>query len=125
MTRSSSSQNEANDARDAPWRLIIEPRNPLGAKIGQRIRLVIREQELVWYSFLLYGVPLISLLVGTFSGSILGSQWGWGKGADAFGVILGVGLTVLSFLWVKQYIRRHEKQKSYQPVVVKILNGEE
>lgn len=109
---------------DGSGRLMIEATDPLGAKVGQRIRLEIRERELVWYSFLLYGVPLISLLVGTFGGSILGSRLGWDKGADAFGVILGVGLTGLSFWWVKQYVRSQDKHKSYRPVVVKILNGE-
>jgi sigma-E factor negative regulatory protein RseC len=108
---------------DESGNLIIEASDPVGAQMGQRIRIAIRERALIGYSFLLYGVPVISLLVGAFGGTLLGMRLGWGQGAEILGVLVGIGLTAASFILVKQYIRKQEPNESYRPVVVDILSG--
>jgi sigma-E factor negative regulatory protein RseC len=110
-------------ATDESGDLIIEARDPIGAKVGQRIRLVIREERLIGYSFLLYGFPLISLLVGAFGGTWIGGLLGLGSGTDVLAVGSALGLTVMALLFSKTLVRKLETSKSYQPVVVEILNG--
>lgn len=103
--------------------LIIEASDPVGVRVGQRIRLAIQEKVLIGYSFLLYGVPLLSLLAGAFGGTLLGSALGLDRGAGALGVLAGIGLTIGSFYFVKGYVQSHENTKSYRPVVIEILAG--
>jgi positive regulator of sigma E activity len=108
---------------DDSGELTIEAKDPIGVTVGQHIRLAIREQSLLWYSFLLYGLPVISLLTGVFAGSFIGARLGLEGGADVFALALGFGLTLISFLKVRQYVRKHDREPSYQPVVVEIVNG--
>lgn len=46
-------------------------RNPLGAKIGDKVRIVIKGSKILSASFLLYGIPLILLIVGISLGYYL------------------------------------------------------
>jgi sigma-E factor negative regulatory protein RseC len=103
--------------------LIIEAKDPIGAKVGQRIRLEIQEASLTEYSFYLYGLPLVALVIGAFGGTWIGSRLGLGSGTDVIAVAAALGLTVAALLFSKSRIRKMEASKSYQPVVIEILEG--
>lgn len=103
--------------------LIIEAKDPIGVKVGQRIRLEIQEASLAEYSFLLYGLPLIGLVAGAFGGTWIGDLLGMGSGTDLFAVASALGLTVLALFYSKSRIRKMEATKSYQPVVIEVLEG--
>lgn len=103
--------------------LIIEAKDTLGVKVGQRVRLAIREQSLFWYSFLLYGMPLLGLLVGAFLGHAIGIAVNLEGGSSLLAIGLGLLLMVISFLGGKRYIQRLDREQTYRPSVVEIIDG--
>ena len=107
---------------DSAGGLIIEARDTLGVKVGQRVRLAIREQSLFWYSFLLYGMPLIGLLVGAVAGQIIGKILEWETGTDLLAIGLGLVLLSGSFLGVRRYVRKLDREQTYRPVVLEIID---
>ena len=62
-------------------------------------------------------------LGGRMGGSIIGNRFNLGVGSDLLAIGLGLGLTGISFLKVKQYIHRHDRDQTYRPVVIEIVNG--
>jgi len=106
---------------DSEGELILEAKDPLGVEVGERIRVAIQQKNLLWYSFLIYGFPLLSFIGGIIGGTWIGTVLGLEGGRDALAVFLGFGLTALSFSWVRKYIQHHDQVQSYLPVVVEIL----
>ena len=107
---------------DSSGGLIIEAKDTLGVKVGQRVRMAIREQSLFWYSFLLYGMPLLGLVTGAALGHMIGKMLELNTGTDLLAVVLGLVLLSISFLGVRGYIRKMDREQAFRPVVVEILD---
>ena len=52
--------------------MVVEALNAIGAKVGDKVRIVTSSRSFLQSSFLLYIVPLLSLIVGGILGQIIG-----------------------------------------------------
>ena len=53
--------------------------NPVGASVGDRVKIVLAERVLLKSSFYLYLVPAVGLMAGCVLGNYLGKYYGWDK----------------------------------------------
>ncbi|MBF0446884.1 MAG: SoxR reducing system RseC family protein [Magnetococcales bacterium] len=106
--------------REAPIRVL----NPLGAKVGQRVELEISEQQLLKASFLVYVLPIISLIFFGVLGRYLAVRFGVAADlAEGLGGLVGVAALVLTFWWLSRLNDYLEGDEGRRPVIRKILTG--
>ncbi|MDI6793830.1 MAG: SoxR reducing system RseC family protein [bacterium] len=91
--------------------MIIQVENSIGARVGDQVKLEIEVEEVLRSAFLLYGLPLLGLLIGFLGGGVvIGSEPG----------IIGGGLTGLglTFLGLHIYDKRLKKLGREKGVIV-------
>lgn len=95
-------------------------RNPVQAEVGERVILEIAEGHFLWASFLVYGLPIISmLLVGSLARS-LALSWG-GVDAESIGAIAGLASLFLSFYGLSRYNALIQGDANQQPVISRVI----
>ncbi|MFP4084538.1 MAG: SoxR reducing system RseC family protein [Desulfonatronovibrio sp.] len=99
--------------------MVIEALNPHGAKQGQEVVVTYQMEDQLKASFILYIIPLISLVAGAAAGvwlDPLGNQ-------DLSSVSGGFGLLVFSYLAIRAYSRnKYSGKRGFQPVIHEILS---
>ncbi len=97
--------------------------NEASAKVGQKVRVAIKDYTYVSGSFFFYGVPTFALIAGGILGLAVFSEWFPGKDPEAVAAVSAFVCMVLSLLVVKLWSRSAERKSVYQPVVVEILDN--
>jgi len=85
---------------------------------GDRVVIGIPEHALVTGSFLIYIVPLFSLIIGAIIGGSINDMMGWSH-RDGISILLGVTSLVVSFSWLKKLLHNSDKNSRYQPVILR------
>lgn len=85
---------------------------------GDRVVIGIPEHALVTGSFLIYIVPLFSLMIGAIIGASLNDMMGWSH-QDGISILLGFTSLVVSFSWLKRSLHKSDKSNRYQPVILR------
>ena len=110
-------------AGDASQARSVEAYNPLGAQVGDQVRLSVTTRSFLRSSFLLYIVPLIALVFGAVAGKEIAPLFENGLDANALSAIMGTGLMALSFLVIRLVNMRLSK-KNYMPQITAVVRGE-
>lgn len=92
----------------------LEALNKANAAIGQRVKIVSDTSHVLKASFMVYIVPLLSLLLGLFLGELLE---GFLAGPARLDIIMGVVFLLASFLLVRAYDRKLAGRQAYATVV--------
>jgi sigma-E factor negative regulatory protein RseC len=100
---------------------LMEAVNPLGAKKGQRVRVVVAPQMYLKASIILYGIPMAVFIAGAILAKKLAIQYGSEANSDLWAFIAGTVCLVISFLFIRAYSKKVEKTQEYKPVIVEIL----
>ena len=90
----------------------IETITPL--KVGQLVEIGLSEQSLIKSAFLMYCVPLFTLLFSTLLFDSLLSH----ELVSVFFIFIS---TALSFLGVRWYAQKLNRKSAYQPVLLRVL----
>lgn len=101
----------------------IEALNLAKAKIGQKVRVVMKPYTYLKGSIIIYGIPALALIIGAIIGKeFLSSLPPFvGFDPDIVSAISGFGAFILSFLIVKLWSGKLEKKIEYKPVIQEIL----
>lgn len=84
-------------------------------KIKDRVEIDLANQTFLKATALMYGLPLVSLLVGLGMGLVVPEDWGsYGREMAMLGG--GLGLMTLSFMW----IRKKDRNKQYRELLPRI-----
>ncbi len=97
--------------------------NEAGAKVGQTVRVAIKDLTYVSGSFFFYGVPTFALIAGALLGLGVFSDMFPDINPDSIAAVSGFVSMVLSLIVVKLWSRKAERKSVYQPVVVEILDN--
>ena len=97
----------------------LKVQNTLNAKPGDEVVLGMEEHALVMGSLLVYGVPLLMLLLGALMGEARASPLG--MDAELLPVVTGATGFVLAFLLVRGVLRRTAVGLQMNPVMLRIL----
>ncbi len=99
----------------------MEAANPLGAKKGQKVKVVVAPQVYLKASIILYGVPMASLVGGAIIGKNLALKYAGEASSDLWAFISGMICMAVSFIFIRMYNKKVEKTQEYKPVIVEIL----
>jgi len=99
----------------------MEAANPLGAKKGQKVKVVVAPQVYLKASIILYGVPMATLVGGAIIGKNLALKYAGEANSDLWAFIAGMICMAVSFIFIRMYNKKVEKTQEYKPVIVEIL----
>lgn len=91
---------------------VIELENTLGAKVGDRVRIELHSGAVFKASLILYGIPLIALLLGVLLGSRI---------SDLAGALIGIGAAVAALIAIRLFEPRIRRKHSFDPRMLEIL----
>lgn len=99
---------------------LIEVQNPLGASVGEQVRIATSTKSFLQSSFLLYIVPLIALVIGAVAGKLVGENLSTGLDPNLLSAVFGVFFMIGSFVILRVGSSALDKT-SYMPKVVEII----
>lgn len=100
----------------------IRAHNPLNAEVGERVVLEMTESHLLWASFLVYGVPIVALVLGGVLCRSLALSLGIGD-SDSVGALGGLAALVISFYGLHRYNQHIRNDESQHPVIARVVAG--
>ena len=99
----------------------MEATNPLGAKKGQRVKVVVAPQVFLKASIILYGIPMAVFVAAAIIGKNIGERYSGEANSDLWAFLSGVAFTLVSFFFIRRYNKKVERTQEYKPVIVEIL----
>jgi sigma-E factor negative regulatory protein RseC len=103
--------------------MLVEALNPLGAQVGDRVRLVTSTRSFLQSSFILYIVPLIALIIGAVAGQQIGLSGMVGIDPNLLAALIGTACLVGSFLFIR-FVSRAIPRETYMPRIIEIIREE-
>ncbi len=100
----------------------MEAVNPLGAKKGQKVKVVVAPQLYLKASIILYGIPMAAFIGGAIVAKNLALKYGAEANSDLWAFLSGTACLLVSFLFIRAYNKKVEKTRKYKPVIVEILS---
>jgi sigma-E factor negative regulatory protein RseC len=99
----------------------MEATNPLGAKKGQKVKVVVAPQVYLKASIILYGIPMTVFIAAAIIGKNLAQKFSGEANSDLWAFISGMALMAVSFFFLRRYNKKVETTQEYKPVIVEIL----
>ncbi len=99
----------------------MEASNPLGAKKGQKVKVVVAPQVYLKASIILYGIPMTVFVAAAIIGKNLAEKFSGEANSDLWAFISGMALMAVSFFFLRRYNKKVETTQEYKPVIVEIL----
>lgn len=91
---------------------IIELENTLGAKAGERVVIELHPGGVFKSSLILYGIPLVALLLGVLLGSRI---------SDLAAALMGIGAAAISLMIIRLFDKGFEKKACFKPEMKRIV----
>lgn len=98
--------------------------NHIGAKVGDQVELSMENVNFFRASFFLYGIPLISLLVGLFLGIAIFQSMAL-KYYDIFAILLGLVFMAITYVILRKNKDKFADNQRYMSVITGIKHGGE
>lgn len=100
--------------------LVMDARNSIGAKVGQKVLVKIAETNMLKAAFIVYIMPLLSAAIGAVTGGEVAACFNAGF-VIAGQIIGGVIIFFAAIYLVLRYDRHAKSSTAMQPVVIKVL----
>jgi sigma-E factor negative regulatory protein RseC len=97
--------------------------NAAGAKVGQKVKLVMKSYTYFKGALLFYIIPLISLFAGAVLGKLYLPELVSVKDTDLLAAVGGLLAFVLSFIPIKIVTSKISKKTDYKSVIKSVVEG--
>ncbi len=107
---------------------VVEVKNPIGARVGQVVKITMESKQLLFISFIVYFLPILALILGIVLGMAFTDAFGLaseGRLGDIISVTLGLFLMIATFFFIRGWDRRVAGTSKMKPVAVDIVEEEE
>lgn len=101
--------------------MVIECSNLCNAKLNDRVEIMLEESNFFKAVMIMYGIPLISFILGIGLGSIITNMLNM-KNSEVTAFILGIIFVIISYLWIKSK-ESYWKNRGFTPKAVKIAES--
>ena len=99
--------------------MMVEAVDPIGVHENDMVQVSIPTDSALQASFVVYGIPLIALILGVLGGEYLGKVFGISTVLEILG---GFGLLGISLIFVKYYDNIFRQNRKNQPVIIKVIH---
>jgi sigma-E factor negative regulatory protein RseC len=96
----------------ASGKMMLEAENPVGAKMGDRVEVEISSAARVLGPLLVFGTPILFLLLGIIIGGLI---------SETAGIVLGIIFLVVGFLFLKLIDEYVTRQKKFRNRIIRVL----
>jgi len=100
--------------------IVLDARNPLDAKIGQRVVIEIQEVNMLKAAFIVYVLPLLAAFAGAMTGGWLAAKTGYE--ATWFQLVGGFIFFAFAVFYIKVFDRASRSDVAMQPIIIRILS---
>lgn len=100
--------------------MVLDARNSVGAKPGQRVLVEIKEINMLKAAFTVYILPLVAAFAGAIIGDFIGRFLGFEELISR--LIGGSGMTLLSIWYIKYYDNSARMDDKMQPTIIQIIS---
>lgn len=100
--------------------VVIEAKNPIGAKTGQRISFQMKETNMLMAAFIVYIAPLIAVVLGILVGEVIAKKLGYS--VRDFQIGGGIIFFILSLFNIKKFDKFSHNNDKMQPVITQIIS---
>lgn len=104
--------------------VILEVENPIGATVGQIVRVTAEAQRVILASLLVYVLPVIVLVVAMYFTQQAAFNMGYGESAEIAGIIGGLGAMVLVFGVIRLLDKKISDTREFKPVITEVVPEE-
>ncbi len=102
--------------------MIAEAQNPIGAKVGDNVRMELNSKLALKAIIITLGFPILMLLLGVIATNYLITQI-YKIESQIISIIVGILLLILSFIPVKIYEKRIKNSGYCSLTIVEIINS--
>jgi sigma-E factor negative regulatory protein RseC len=99
----------------------MDASNPLNAKKGQRVKIVLAPQIYLKAAIILYGLPVAAFITAAIIVKKLTIPIAGDQRSDLWAFVAGAVCLVVSFFFIRGYNKKVEKTQEYKPTIVEIL----
>jgi sigma-E factor negative regulatory protein RseC len=99
----------------------LEALNPVKARVGQTVRVVMKPYSYLKGSIIVYGIPALALVIGAILGKEIFSPYFKGVDPDVVSAFFGFGACIIFFLFIKIWSSKIEKKQELKPVIEEII----
>lgn len=100
----------------------IEALNHVNARVGQKVKIVMKTYTYLKGSIIVYGIPALALIIGAILGKEVFSKYFREMDPDILSAVFGFGAFVIFFLLIKLWSGRVEKKMESKPFIEEILS---
>jgi sigma-E factor negative regulatory protein RseC len=102
--------------------MVIEAINPVQAKPGQTVSIIISPISYLKGTMLVYGFPMIALIAGAIIGKNIGERFFGSASSDLAAAIAGFTAFIAAFLFARIWSRKAESKTENKPIIEKIIS---
>jgi sigma-E factor negative regulatory protein RseC len=99
----------------------IDALNPINARVGQKVRIVMRPYSYLKGSLIVYGIPALALVIGAILGKEVFSSFFTGVDPDLISASFGFGAFAIFFLLIKIWSSKVNKKQELKPIIKEII----
>ncbi|ATW25904.1 SoxR reducing system RseC family protein [Candidatus Formimonas warabiya] len=100
--------------------MVLEARNPVGAKPGQRVAFEVKEVNMLKAAFIVYMLPLVAIFLGAWGGNWVSHHFG--LPVLLLQITGGLLAFILSVIYIKFFDSAAHGNSQMQPVITRILS---
>lgn len=103
--------------------MILTAENSIEAELGDNVQIELNTENFLFASFILYGIPLLALILGISSGYYLFKNLRYEDGiAQLVAFASGIVLLAVSYLIIKNNESKIGKMKRFKPRLIRVIN---
>ncbi len=100
----------------------IEALNPVNAREGQTVKVLLQAETYLKGSMIVYGLPLVFFIAGAIAGKNIGDAYFAEYNSDLFAAIAGFASLILSLIAVKIWSGKLESRTESKPYIGEIIS---
>ena len=99
----------------------MEAANPLNARKGQKVKVILAPQVYLKAAIIIYGIPVTAFIAAAIIAKNLTVGSDGEQRSDLWAFVAGAVALVVSFFFIRRYNKKVEKTQEYKPTIVEIL----